>query len=140
MRTQDEIVRKLESVKDSDPLGFKTSDLIGYLDFENAKPHLKPETTEEQWNESRLPSDRESILRQMADYMPFAWSKANGQRGISAARSMAHFAIWTWMAGDGELFGDKLEEYNFYGKPHLKALSAHYGWDFDNLDDGEYSN
>lgn len=43
------IIAKIESLKDTDFLGFKISDLIGYLDYEHAKPYLKPEVTADQW-------------------------------------------------------------------------------------------
>ena len=37
MKTQKEILKKIEDYKDDDFLGVKRSDLIDYLDFENAK-------------------------------------------------------------------------------------------------------
>lgn len=133
MRTQTEIVAKIESLKDADFFGFKTSDLIGYLDYEHAKPYLKPEVTADQWKSE--PSDRESVLKKMRDYMDFAWEKANNCRGISAGRSMAHYSIWVWMLGEEETFGD-LESYEHYGKANLVKLCEHYGWDAKQWDDG----
>lgn len=132
-RSQDEIVAEIERIKEGDFFGFKTSDLIGYLDYEHAKEYLKPEVTAEEW--ARSPSDRESILKEMEEYMEFAWDKANKERGISAGRSLAHFTVWVWMIGDQDRFGD-LERYQYYGKDHLRKLCDAYGWDADKWDDG----
>lgn len=138
MRTQEEIVDKLNEVKLDDFFGFKTMDLVSYLDYEHAKPCLKPECTKEDWP-AALPRDRESILQRMSEYMSFAWDKANNCRGISAARSMAHYTIWIWMIGDEDRFGN-LEEYQFYGKDNLRKICDEYGWDADQWDDGVRTN
>lgn len=136
-RSQDEIVAEIERIKEDDFFGFKTGDLIGYLDYEHAKEYLKPEVTAEEWKAS--PSDRESILKEMEEYMEFAWDKANNERGISAGRSLAHFTVWVWMIGDQDRFGD-MESYQYYGKDHLRKLCDAYGWDADQWDDGRRIN
>ncbi len=137
-RTQEEIISRIKEVEATDFLGFKRNDLLMYLDFEHAKPFLLPEATEESW--TTLPSDRDSVLKQMAGYMEFAWNKANNCRGISAGRTMSHYSVWVWMIGDEEIFGD-LEDYQFYGKDHLCAICNHYGWDdAEEFDNGERVN
>lgn len=133
IRSQDEIVAEIERIKEHDFFGFKTNDLIEYLDYDHAKQYLKPEVTAEEWKS--LPSDRESILKEMEEYMEFAWDKANNERGISAGRSLAHYTVWVWMIGDQDRFGD-LEEYRYYGKDHLRKICDAYGWDADKWDDG----
>lgn len=133
LRSQDDIVEEIERIKDDDFFGFKTGDLIGYLDYEHAKKYLKPEVMSEEWK--FLPSDRESILEEMKNYMDFAWDKANNGRGISAGRSLAHYTVWTWLIGDQGRFGD-LEDYQYYGKDNLRKLCDAYGWDADKWDDG----
>lgn len=47
MKTQKEIVDKINEIKDEDFFGFRVSDLLEYLDFEHAKEFLKPEATKE---------------------------------------------------------------------------------------------
>lgn len=137
LRTSHDIVNEIERIQNEDVFGIKTSDLIGYLDFEHAKPYLVPEATAEEWKV--LPRGRESILEQMKEYMPFAWSKANDQRGLSAARSLMHYTVWTWMIGDEGRFGN-LEQYQHYGKDNLRKICEAYGWDADAWDDGERVN
>jgi hypothetical protein len=124
MRTDDEILARIEAVKNEDWLGVKTIDLLVRLPFEKAKPYLKPETTAEKWKVA--PRDRESLLAEMLDYMPFAWEKANEERGISASRSMDHYSVWVWLAGDD--LGD-LTNYDDYGRYNLRCICKHYRWD-----------
>lgn len=131
MRTQQEILERIKGL--NDVLGFQECDLISYLTFENARPFLKDGTTEKEWAPEEL--TREGILKRMLEYMPFAWEKANGFRGLSAGRSMAHYTAWVWLLGDEEVFGD-LEDYEYYGKDNLVRICEHYGWNPDQWDDG----
>ena len=133
MKTQKEIVDKIKQIKNNDPLGFKTSFLLDYLDFDNARPWLRKAATKEAWGEAKLLS-KQDILKEMEEYMSFAWDKANNFRGISASRSIDHYEVWMWLIGDEEVF-DALPDYEYYGKPVLKAICDHYGWDSEKWDD-----
>lgn len=133
MRTDAEILARIDAVKADDFLGFQRNQLIGFLSFAAARPFLNEGVTEEQWAQVQRPRDRDSILAAMLDYMPFAWEKANHGRGISAGRSMDHYSEWIWMLGDD--LGD-LRNYSFYGKDHLVRICQHYGWDSSQWDDG----
>lgn len=134
-RTDSEIVARIESVKDEDFLGFEISDLILRLPFDAAKPYLIPDAKPGDWHPS--PRDRESLIVEMLEYMPFAWDKANNERGISASRSMSHYTSWIWLAGDD--LGD-LSDYEYYGKDNLVRICNHYGWDSSQWDDGRRVN
>ena len=79
MRAQDEILRKIEEVKGSDFLQIKTGDFIIYLDYEHAKSYLKPEVMANEWTPNI--NEKESILKEMLDYMPFAWGKSKWVSG-----------------------------------------------------------
>ena len=136
MRTDEEILARIEKVKHRDFIGTEVSDLIGALSFESAKQFLKEGITEDQWNDLKIDT-KEKILAKMEEYMPFAWNKANNCRGLSAGRSMSHYMAWTWLIGDD--FGD-LTRYEYYGKDNLVKLCEHYGWDHTQLDDGIRSN
>ena len=132
MRTAKEILQRIEEVKNRDFFGFELSDLLARLSFDEAKPLLNPGATKDDWPEP-LPRDRESILKEMFDYMPFAWGKAKNCRGISASRSMSHYNAWAWLAGDD--LGDLLN-YQYYGKDNLVKICEYYGWDYSEWDDG----
>ena len=71
IRTDEEILARLEEIKDRDWMGFERNDLIIYLPFDKARPFLVEGTTEDEWE--RLDRSRESVLKTMLDYMPFAW-------------------------------------------------------------------
>lgn len=135
MRTDDEILSRIEVVKENDWMGTQIGDLIVRLPFDKARPYLKPEVTEADWKPASR--DRDALLAQMLDYMPFAWEKANNERGLSAGRSMDHYSAWVWLAGDD--LGDLLE-YEFYGKENLRRICQQYGWDADQWDDGRRVN
>ena len=136
-RTYKEIVQRINQVKDAghDWLGFEQSDLVIRLPWKQAKQFLNETAKEEEWKVA--PRDRKTILKEMLDYMPFAWEKANDKRGLSAGRSMSHFQAWIWMAGDD--LGN-LSDYEYYGKDHLVKICKHYGWDSAQWDDGIRSN
>jgi len=135
MRTDEEILARIEERKARDFFGFEAIDLIARLPFSAAKHLLVEGAKEDEW--TVLPRDRESLLKEMLEYMDFAWEKANNERGISAGRSMHHYMAWTWLAGDdlGEL-----TDYEYYGKDNLLKIAAHYGWDVSHLDDGTRTN
>lgn len=137
MRTDDEILARIEARKEEDFFGFELPDLLIRLPFEKARPHVSDEITEAGW--TTLPRDRDSVLKEMHEYMSFAWDKANNCRGLSAGRSMCHYMAWVWLVGDEEVFGD-LTDYQYYGKDNLVKICNHYGWDSSQWDDGERTN
>jgi hypothetical protein len=124
MREQQEILDRIEEIKDRDFFGIERSDLLDYLDFENAKEFLKDDVTEKDWNdEGKSENSKEAIIKVMKDYMSFAIGKAEGERGISAGRSLAHYTAWIWLAEDN------------YGRGELKEICEHYGWDYSELEE-----
>ena len=135
MRSAEEIIARLSdpSVQDRAFFGTETSDLLSVLtkDEQVAYKQQLLDMGASLGYESQ-PRDRESLLKTMLGYMPFAWEKANSYRGLSALRSMSHYMAWTWLAGDD--FGD-LSDYEFYGKDHLVKICNHYGWDSSQWDD-----
>ena len=96
MRTQEAILKRIEELKDSDCFGVDLSDLVNYLNYENAKQFLKEGVAEEEWNKDRKSSD-EDVLKEMKGYINFAWEKANDERGLSANRRLGHYSAWIWV-------------------------------------------
>lgn len=126
MRTQDEIVARYEAKKGEDFLGVIANDLIPYLDFERARPYLKDGAQESEWNPWEL--TEESVRTELINYLPFAREKAEGERGISAGRSIQHFASWLWLLGDDELlaFAEDDDNYAPYGMPVIERIAEKY--------------
>ena len=129
-RTQEEIINRINALQTSgdDPFGFERTDLVEWLSFENASPHLKEGISEEEWAEHEL--KRLPVREQMIDYMPFAWEKANDEKGISAYRSMAHYTSWLWLDGDDYLW-TTLKDYDDYGRPQLVDICKYLGIDWE---------
>lgn len=135
MRTEQEILARIEEIKERDWLGFERGDLISALSFDAAKPFLKPEATAEGW--VRLDDPMVAIK----EYMAFAWDKANNCRGLSAGRSMTHMLAWLWLAEENEFVSRMdLEDYSHYGKPQLRAICEHFEIDWRQYDDGRWAN
>lgn len=130
MRTQEEILARIEEVASRDWLGTQRESLIGVLTFANAKQFLKPEVTNDQWE---LNND-DAVRKEAIEYMEFAWDKANNCRGISAGRSLDHYTAWLWLLGDDDLW-PTLEDYEHYGKPQLRKICEYFGLDADQWDD-----
>jgi hypothetical protein len=124
MRTQDDILAKIEELKDSDWMGTTRGDLIDFLEFKNVKQFLKDGITEEQWQESFTENTEDNIRDKMADYLSFAFEKAEGERGLSAGRSMDHYSAWIWLLDEEDHFGD-VTDYNSYGIPHLEKIKKY---------------
>lgn len=130
MRTQDEIEARVAALKGDDFFGFETSDLLGALTFERVKKHLREDAAVDaaKWEAERLKTD-EDVRKQIVEYLPFAWEKAVGHRGLSAGRSIAHFRAWCWLLGDDEAVDtlDSEDRYVPYGAPLLAFLSDRFG-------------
>lgn len=138
MRTDQEIIARAEAVEKRDWLGFEKGVLVSTLTFEAAKPFLKKDADPANWGEPNG-RDREAVLAEMLDYMDFAWDKANNCRGISAGRSISYMSAWLWLIGYDE-GAEQIRDYTHYGKPQLRAICEHFGWDWRKWDDGEWKN
>jgi len=136
MRTQEEIVARIESRKGNDFFGFEVDEYILFLDYTHAKPYLEDGVTENGWEQ-----ENHTPIEIIIDYMPFAWEKANNCRGMSANRSISHFIAWLWLDGDsGWLDKDYDNHYKYYGKPQLVKICEKYGIDWHKLDDDRWAN
>jgi len=144
MRTASEIVARIEEIKNRDMFGFSISGLIEQLPYANAKPYLKDGVTESEWN-----SDREGVkspIAQIAEYMPFAISKAEDHRGLSAGRSVDRMSSWVWLMGDEKYNEIDWDNYQNYGAPILRQIcemvgidwrAIAHGKDFENMSLGK---
>jgi hypothetical protein len=138
MRADPEIIARIKEIEGGDFFGFVRSDLVSYLGFDEARPFLKDGATPDQW----APQDksRQSIIAAIADYMPFAWDKANDCRGLSAGRSINHMQAWLWMLGVAPHEVDDLSDYTHYGKPQLRAICEALGLNWRKWDDDQWGN
>lgn len=155
LRTQEELAnytRKLFTENEGLESLCGANDLLQYLDYEYAKEFLTedenqesntvdlpigqlidcnkptPLMTKSTWEEIKTDYTIENIIKEITDYLPFAFTKAEDGRGISANRSICHFKNWLFALGDDELynFADDEDNYPEYGFPILKAIKEKY--------------
>lgn len=126
LRTQDEIVAKYEESRGKF-LNFEGEVLLPYMDYEHARPYLKPDVTEEEWGKLQTPLTKEQVHTEMKDYMSFAWGKVEDHRGISAGRSVDKLSAYVWLLGDDTTL-NRIEEagYAQYGAPKLAVICEVY--------------
>jgi hypothetical protein len=132
--TQEEIVARYRERVPHDPLGFEVPEYLLALNLEHAKPMLKPGM--KAWKP--IYQTRDDVLQTMKEYMPFAWDKANGQRGISTVRSLMHYVAWLWLIGELEL-AEAIEDYTHYGKPQLVRICELFKWNWRRWDDDRWA-
>jgi len=67
---------------------------------------------------------RENVIKEMQEYIGFAFEKARDQRGISAGRSIWKFQQWLWALEDTEITYFDFED---YGIALLTRIAKKYG-------------
>lgn len=128
MRTQEEIVARFAAARE-EFVNFTPEVLVGFLDFDHARPYLKPEATAADWEQ--VPADPEHIIGEMRAYMAdYGWPKVEEHRGLSADRTVQKMGVWLWLLGDDEMaaFADSEANYPQYGAPILKRICEKYGF------------
>ena len=130
MRTHEEILRRIEERKPLDMLGFEWHLYLNCLPFDKIRHFFKPDADGTNWRVSTT----EDVRVLAVDYMPFAWEKANGCRGLSAGRSIMHYIAWMWLLGEDGF--DDMAGYEYYGKDELIQICKHLGLDHTQWDDG----
>jgi len=94
--TQEEILERIEAIEHSDMFGEYRPRLVGFLNYENAKPFLKDSVIEKGWEVDTEKDLREELHRYMEDW----WKqKIEGGRGISVHRGRAQVVNLLFLAG-----------------------------------------
>lgn len=128
-RTQQQILDRIAALEADgmDVLGFARTVLIEALDYEHARPFLRPETTADEWAESGT-SASENAARA---YLAFAIGKIRDHRGISAGRSVDKLREYAWLLGrDDVVAAMDAADYPQYGTPKVKAFAEGMGWEW----------
>ncbi|MEE9215623.1 MAG: hypothetical protein V3U54_12785 [Thermodesulfobacteriota bacterium] len=129
MKTYDEIVVKVREIANGFDIFGTVKDLIFYLPFDKAKQFLNEDVTLEEFTKLSGIYTRENVIKEIKEYLPFAFDKAENERGLSANRSIDHFKCWLFLIDDQELldFAEKDGNYAMYGKPILERIKERYG-------------
>lgn len=93
--TQEEILERIRAMEGIDVFGEYRPALISYLTFENAKPWLKDNVSEEEWEQAGDKELREEVLH----YLTWWGDKVEDGRGISVHRGRAQMINRLFLAG-----------------------------------------
>lgn len=117
-----------------DFFGHANEVLCPYLSAEEVKPFCEQDADLSDWKQQ--PLERDTIVAEMAEYMTFAWEKAQDHRGLSAMRSVTKMQAWLWLLGDDETlaYAKNYDNYAQYGAPVLKKICEVYSFP---IPDGE---
>ena len=76
------------------------------------------------------PLTEEEVVKEMKEYIEFAFGKAYNCRGLSSSRSIWKFTQWLWLLEDHELmtFAEDDDNYAMYGVPVLRKIAEKYGF------------
>jgi hypothetical protein len=148
-RSVPDIVARLKRAQaEGDFFGAEAGRLADALSFADVLSHdLLSEEGKQKgeagWDAGRLKTIAD-VRKDITDYLPFAWGKANGCRSLSASRSIGHFRGLLWLHGpDGAAIADRPEfndAYEFYGKPALVLVSEFVGFNWEAADDNCWRN
>ncbi len=95
--TQHEIIERIGQIKKADIFGEYVAAIIYYLDYDHAKPYLKDEVTQEEWQKY---SDKDRHLREdVQHYLDWWKQKVEDGRGISVHRGRAQMVNRLFLAG-----------------------------------------
>ena len=124
---------RIKERREYDMFGFEVDEYAVYLDKEHCQDFLADGVELDDWTDYSGDLMNGKLLERMKDYMEFAVGKAEGERGISANRSIMHYIAWIWLAGDDTLL-DEVQaaydnDYSDYGKEILAKIREHYSWE-----------
>jgi hypothetical protein len=118
VRSQTEIVERLRVARMDDFFGFKTEVLASFLDAEHAMEFCKPNADLSDWI---VLTD---VATAGAEYLAFAFDKAEDHRGISAERSVEKMTEYAWLQGRDDVVKAMDDAgYARYGVPKLVAYA-----------------
>ena len=123
-RAQDDILARAQEAYQRDPLlGTEAADLAAALDREHLAQlsWIDHDQVADLLDEDIAVTTPEVAHANGLAYLDFAYEKANGGRGISAYRSLCHFAAWLWLCLEDEDYArfEGWEDYTDYGLPQL---------------------
>lgn len=146
MKSYEEVLEKATFLKKNGGIMVQLTgwDIFELLNFKDLKELdlLKDNATEEKWNEIKPEFTEEYVKKEIADYLYFAFRKADGERGISSSRSIGHFQNWLWVLEDHELLAFAQSDQNYgsgygYGISILRKIRDKYK-DFITKDKEEF--
>ncbi len=145
MRTAEEVLARMDEVKDRDTQGIERSRLLDALPWEHAKEFLTdPETVgEEEWVKEFLYADDDALKRSMEVQLEFFIGKANMRSLGSTDRARASVRGFVFLLPDSPertaILDATVEDWDrYYGKRQFVAAARLIGFDWEKHDDGKW--
>ena len=111
-------------------LDFNTDQLLQFVPFNEVGYYLKPDVTEEEWEQYYRPLKRGNVIGVMEDYMKHAWDICL-KGGLQSSRTViTYYHSWLWILEDTEAIQFLLDTDNFacFGAPILHHICERYNW------------
>lgn len=118
-RTPDEIVARVESIKGDDFFGKRAEVLLLTLPLENVRPFLRDDFDGE-WTAA-------DPFAEASEYLEFAVGKMQGERGLSAQRSVDAYREWLWLLTDDATVAEYETLDCWYGDKNLRFAAQRLG-------------
>ncbi|MBF0132826.1 MAG: hypothetical protein HQL75_09615 [Magnetococcales bacterium] len=124
MRTDMEILGRIQELETTDIFKWESNLLITFLPFSLAKPLLAERNLHytDQW----IDQDRSigTLVNKMSQFMDIALEMVIHHRGTKTQRSVDYFHAWVWLMEDTSLlaFMDNPDHFPQFGAPILKEI------------------
>lgn len=122
VRTTDEILFRIEVIKERDWLDIQTEELVRQLPV-GYPHHLLDYFFTPAENASRVPLTDEEIHECILSNMEKAWTLANSGKDASLEGLLHKYEAWMWLLGD---YIGPLTEFNDHGKDNLAKICKKY--------------
>lgn len=133
MKSLQELLNKVSEDKPTREhiLDFNTDQLLQFTPYPEVGYFLKPDVTEEEWEQYYRPLKRGNVIGVMEDYMKHAWDICLKGGLHSSRQVITHYYAWLWILEDTEAIKFLLDFANFacFGAPILQYICKKYNWD-----------
>ena len=125
MRKPEDIKKFMEKFDKEDFFGVIAHDCIRCLPYDAAAEYISDDVTADDWDALYLKNEEE-VISEIIKYLPFAYKKAENERGLLAIRSLQHFLAWFYCLGVDEMVSTihymMNSDYAPYGMPILQRI------------------
>lgn len=130
MRTQEQIVTRMAELVASDArMDHEYSVLLPCLDFDHARPFLRPEATADAWETTELTRTDDAVEGDVHRCMAGAWATIQGHDRVQADRLVGNCRAYLWLLGtDEEVATFDVVGFHPFGGPKFGWLSERRGW------------
>jgi len=139
MRTDQEILDRIQEMLKWNVAGLTYGDLSSYLPFEALKTLLSARVAaaieERGVFPAQQPRDDQTIRGKIIHQLPSAWRDANNCNLLATQINLLNFSNLLWLLGDDFFSQEIIIPGDYFGKKALVIISEAVGFDWRELDD-----